>query len=168
MKRSILVILLFCMSAINFGQTAGDSDTVFEENIIKLIKMTGGDKIGMQLANYIISSYTEGIKKMKPDIPERAIDVVKEETSKLLEEKIYSEGGFMDLIVDIYKKYYSPEDIKGLIKFYESELGQKVLRTLPEITQESLQIGERFTKTLTPVLEERIKKRLEEEGIELQ
>jgi hypothetical protein len=46
-----------------------------------------------------------------------------------------------DAIVPIYAKNFSMDDIQGLIQFYESPLGQRVVKTLPEISQESQKVG---------------------------
>ncbi len=43
----------------------------------------------------------------------------------------------LDLIVPIYDKYLSDEEIKGLIKFYQTPLGQKMVRVMPQLTNES-------------------------------
>ena len=47
----------------------------------------------------------------------------------------------LDLAVSRYDEHYSDEEIKGLIKFYESPLGQKVVTVLPKLTAELQQDG---------------------------
>jgi hypothetical protein len=46
-----------------------------------------------------------------------------------------------DAIVAIYAKHFSMEDIQGLTKFYESPLGQKLVKEMPAVVQESQQTG---------------------------
>ena len=46
-----------------------------------------------------------------------------------------------DAMVPIYASSFSQEDIDGLVKFYESPLGQRVVKTLPEVEQKSQQAG---------------------------
>jgi hypothetical protein len=48
---------------------------------------------------------------------------------------------FVSLIIPIYDKYLTSEDIDGLIRFYESELGQRALKVLPLIVQEAQTAG---------------------------
>jgi hypothetical protein len=48
---------------------------------------------------------------------------------------------FVDLSVPIYAQYFSAEDIKGLIRFYESHLGQRVVKTMPQVAQDSQEAG---------------------------
>jgi hypothetical protein len=47
----------------------------------------------------------------------------------------------VDLVVPIYAQHFSIEDLRGLIQFYESPLGQRVVKTLPEVAQESQNAG---------------------------
>lgn len=42
----------------------------------------------------------------------------------------------LDIAVPIYDRYLSHEDIKGLINFYQTPLGQKTVKALPQITVE--------------------------------
>lgn len=44
-------------------------------------------------------------------------------------------------VVPIYDKYLSAEDVKGLVQFYESPLGQRMIKVLPEITREAQLLG---------------------------
>jgi hypothetical protein len=43
--------------------------------------------------------------------------------------------------VAIYARAFSMEDIQGLIQFYESPLGQRVVKTLPQVAEESQSTG---------------------------
>jgi hypothetical protein len=46
--------------------------------------------------------------------------------------------------VPIYDKYFSPEEIKGLIRFYETPLGQKSVSVLPQLTAELMDQGRKL------------------------
>ena len=54
----------------------------------------------------------------------------------------------LDSAVPLYDKYFSHEDIKGLIRFYETPLGQKALSVLPrlsiEMQGEGMKVGEKL------------------------
>jgi uncharacterized protein len=47
----------------------------------------------------------------------------------------------VDLAVPIYDKYFSLEEVKGLIRFYETPLGQKSISVLPQLTTELMNEG---------------------------
>jgi hypothetical protein len=46
-----------------------------------------------------------------------------------------------DAEIPVYSHYFTMEDIQGLIKFYESPLGQRVVKSLPEVAQNTQQTG---------------------------
>jgi hypothetical protein len=50
----------------------------------------------------------------------------------------------VDQEIPIYDKYFSAEDIKGLIQFYQTPLGQKTLSTLPKIVAETQVQGQKL------------------------
>lgn len=52
-----------------------------------------------------------------------------------------SPGAVTDAMVTIYAKNFSLEDIQGLIQFYETPLGKRVVKTLPEVSQQSQEMG---------------------------
>jgi hypothetical protein len=54
----------------------------------------------------------------------------------------------MDLIVPIYDKYYTGEDIKSLIAFYQTPTGQKMISVLPKIMAESQAAGGQWGQEL--------------------
>lgn len=54
-----------------------------------------------------------------------------------------------------YERYYTLEDIKGLIAFYETDLGRKVARTNPSLSRDLFQAGEQLgLMVLQSVVEE--------------
>jgi hypothetical protein len=55
---------------------------------------------------------------------------------------------FIDLVVPIYDKYLSDEDVKGLIQFYSTPLGHKALSVLPRLAIESQEAGRKWGETL--------------------
>lgn len=54
----------------------------------------------------------------------------------------------LDLIVPIYAKYFSDQEIQGLIQFYETPLGKKAVRVLPKIAAESRETGSTLGRKL--------------------
>lgn len=65
--------------------------------------------------------------------------------------KFHSKGDLrqlLDLAVPVYDKYYTHEEIKGLIQFYESPLGQKLAATQPKMTGELQEAGRKWGEGL--------------------
>jgi len=51
-------------------------------------------------------------------------------------QKKFDANGVNEELVEIYDRHFSEEDIKGLLEFYGSPLGQKVAAELPKINRE--------------------------------
>ncbi|KRE89721.1 hypothetical protein ASG87_04645 [Frateuria sp. Soil773] len=49
-------------------------------------------------------------------------------------------------MVPIYQRHFTAEDIDGLLKFYRSPLGQKVITQMPATMAEGMQIGQQWGK----------------------
>jgi hypothetical protein len=54
----------------------------------------------------------------------------------------------LDSIVPLYDKHFSAEEIKGLIQFYQTPLGQKTAKVMPELMAESQEQGRKWGETL--------------------
>jgi len=52
-----------------------------------------------------------------------------------------------DAIIPIYAKAFSMEEIQGLIQFYESPLGQRVVKALPDVERQSQTAGIEIEQT---------------------
>jgi hypothetical protein len=97
-----------------------------------------------------------------PKISENMKTAVKDEVSKMLAEKMPE---LSRQLIKVYAKYFSQEEIKGLITFYESPLGQKTIRSLPQVLNECMLIGKAWGKGLEPELIRRIEARLKKDGL---
>ena len=50
----------------------------------------------------------------------------------------------IQLVIPIYDKYLSVNDVKGLIAFYKTPLGQKIITITPVMTAESINAGAEY------------------------
>lgn len=84
---------------------------------------------------------------------EKYIDFMMEET-KELSKKLAGEE-----MLSIYDKHFSHQEIKDLIKFYESPTGKKILEKTPQISADMMQA---MTTKYLPQFQERLRTKLEE------
>ncbi|MEW9623904.1 DUF2059 domain-containing protein [Rhodanobacter geophilus] len=47
----------------------------------------------------------------------------------------------MGRMIPIYQAHFTAEDVAGLLKFYRSPLGQKVITVMPKAMEEGMQVG---------------------------
>lgn len=51
---------------------------------------------------------------------------------------------FMEFLVPIYDKHFSNEEVEGMIAFYETPLGKKLVSELPKIMMETAAVGDKY------------------------
>ncbi|MDZ8068856.1 MAG: DUF2059 domain-containing protein [Nostoc sp. DedQUE08] len=116
-------------------------------NIKKLLEITGAKNVSRQILTQLLNDF----KSEYPQVPQKFWNTF---AAELKIDDIVNE------IIPIYNKYFTNEEIKQIIAFYQTPLGQKTITVIPQITQESTAVGIRYGK----VAVERALKKLEAEG----
>ena len=160
-----LLLATICL-AIGHGESAFAEDLTAEKkaDIQKMMDMTGAMAIAQQMVDQMMLLINRDIRARRPDVPQKVIDALREEVNGVVRDNLSSLVGLM---FPLYHKYFTHEDIKGMIQFYSTELGQKLIRTLPSLTQESMRAGAQWGQSLERELDRRLKNRLLKEGIDL-
>ena len=133
-------------------------------DIIKLLDTTGAMNMGKQMSAMVVGQMSEALKASRPDLPPELFDILREEVSATFEENIPM---FVELIVPIYHRHFTHEELKGLLSFYETDLGRKKIRVMPLLVQESMLIGQQWGQTIGPEIERRVIERFKAEGVDL-
>jgi hypothetical protein len=55
---------------------------------------------------------------------------------------------FIELAIPVYDRYWTDEEIKGLIQFYDTPLGRKSLAILPKMAGELQETGRQWGQDL--------------------
>ena len=119
-----------------------------------------------QMANLFFRQMSQAIKASRPDLPAKTYQILGEEINRVVEEQMTAKGGFLDMVIPIYSRHFSHEDIKGLLKFYQTELGQKMIKTYPLIFQESMTLLQDWSKSIEPLIKKKVNQRFQKEGID--
>lgn len=110
MKFKILVAM-FVMAL----PTICHSETADIESIEELLVLTGAANMGEQMVEQMLPA----IKRAMPRAPEAFWAEFKAEADV---------NELMDLIIPIYQKYLTKEDVVSLNEFYKSEIGLKMIK----------------------------------------
>ena len=112
------------------------------QRIERLLEVTGALNIAKMMSEAVTRQMTSAISQARPDIPAEAMDIVAEETNAVISDAMVAKGGFIDLIIPVYAKHFSTDELDALIAFYESPVGAKTVSVMPQITREAMQIGQ--------------------------
>ena len=133
-------------------------------DIERLLAMTGSLALSKQMANAVTVSMTQTLKQARPDIPEKVLDMMATEVSATFDENMPS---LKDEMIPLYHRHFSAAEIKGLVNFYSTELGQKTIQVMPVLMQEGMLAGQRWGQSLAPKIKQRVAARLKQQGIKL-
>ena len=115
-------------------------------DIHRLMEITGAAALGAQVMQQLIPTFRQSM----PNVPQKFWDDFSKEADP---------NELVNRVALIYDKYLSHEEVKQIIKFYETPVGKKLVSVLPQVTQESMVVGQNWGRELG----ERVVKRLQAE-----
>jgi hypothetical protein len=118
-----------------------------EQNIRKLLVLTDARGIFKRS----IEMQIDMVKATSRDVPARFWDEVLKEVDP---------DKFVELIIPVYDKHFSNEELESLIIFYQTPLGKKLLAELPQVMTESAAVGEKYGQEVA----NRVVKRMQADG----
>jgi uncharacterized protein len=150
------LLLLFCGLA-----QAGEAILPAKEaDIRKLVEVSGTLKVVTLMTQSAVDQMIESLRASRSDLPAGLLDSLKSDVMGIFSERISEKGGLLDMILPLYNREFTHEEIKGLLAFYQSPLGQKVILSLPIITQESMKVGQKWSEALEPPIQKAVLQRI--------
>jgi hypothetical protein len=141
MKKYLLVVLFCAAAAFGFGQSKEK-----ETEIIKLLELTNV----RNLAEQIFDLYIPQLRTLVPSVPQEFWDLFRANIDF---------DDFIKAYIPLYDRYYTLEEIRAIIVFYESAAGKKVIEVTPLMTAESMSIGQEWGLKMGQKLLEEMKQR---------
>ncbi|HYB61194.1 MAG TPA: DUF2059 domain-containing protein [Methylomirabilota bacterium] len=118
--------------------TAQSIDPAKEADIRQLFEVMNAKQMQDQLVSTMLNQMQRQLMANQPQ-DERSQEFVNLIMTKL--RRKFREADFLSPLIPLYDKYYSDDDIKELIAFYGTPLGQKYLKVAPNITAEGVTVG---------------------------
>jgi len=128
MKRAIVLVVVIALS-VSTVMAKDVKDEAYYKDFVKFLKVSGAT----ETQKVMLKSMFDQFKKMpnaKLEVFDNMEKMMNDELAELNKE-----------LYPVYKKYLSHEDLKEIIKFYESPVGKKMVKAQPLIVKESFQIG---------------------------
>ena len=116
-----------------------------QEKVRRLMALTGAEDTGKQMLD-LMTSHFEQLSSIPPGFMEKFREVAQQES-------------IVDMLVPVYMKHFSEEDLDAAITFHESPAGKRFLAAQPLVLQEAKEVGEQWgvrlaEKTLRALAEE--------------
>lgn len=101
-----------------------------EEKVRRLMALTGAEDTGKQMLDIMTGHFAQ-----MPHIPKGFMEKFRE---------VAEQESIVDLLVPVYMKHLSEEDLDAAIAFHESPAGKRFLAAQPQLMQEAKEIGEQW------------------------
>lgn len=148
MKR-LFFILAFVLGTwgITHAQTAQVSNE-YTAAVQKMLEVSNGLDAAQQIMTQLFAVF----KSQLSEVPAETWDRLQKEMSASMEKD------FVGMLVPIYQKYLTLEDMKAIIAFYESPAGKKLAASQTGIATESFQVGQKWGEQIGLKVQEQLKK----------
>jgi hypothetical protein len=115
----------------------------------KLIDLTNGKNAMRVGFDAVFSGMLDNLRQH--GMPDQGLQEIQAAVNKWYD----SEINFDDIrpqMVDIYVKDFDEDDLKQIVAFYESPVGQKAIKNLPTVMQQAAAMAQAYTKSKIPTL----------------
>lgn len=129
MKKCILSFVFVMIAHFAMAQ-----DAAFKADVLKVIKMSGS---------------TAQMESAKKQIMAMIPNEKHEQFNKDFEATM---PGFYDKIAEIYLKEYTHQEVKEMLKFYESPVGKKIAEKAGVLFEQSMLAGQEWGASLQEIL----------------
>ena len=159
---SIFVLLFSTM--VSAGNRISDSKKVL---IDILLEQSGQSpkEISKQFSGALINQMSTSMKRARPDIDPKAFKIVEEVVKSQVNDEIVNKKISSHMMYPIYDKSFTENDLKQIIKFNKTKLGQKLLKAKPIIGEERMRVAQVFGKKLVLNIQNGVAEKLKAAGI---
>jgi uncharacterized protein len=159
-----IILISFILFTFSFQSNAQDK----QADIKTMFELMRSDKmIDAMMENYtnVMKSYMS--KNLGDKMDEEQAEKFNAFMDFLNKEMVILSHNLMGDMQELYDKHFSHEEIKQLILFYETEVGQKLLDLTPEISKEIMDITmNKYMPDLQVKIDEYVQTNMSEEEAE--
>lgn len=134
-----LMLIFFSLSL------CGQNDV--RDDARKLLEVSNSNQMSLQTLDMMISQ----VSQFAPNVPDVFWSEFKDE---------FISDEFNEMVIDIWVKHFTQEEILGLIEFYQSPVGKALIEKQPLVFAEAGQLGQQYGERMG----EKIMLRLKSEG----
>ena len=152
---ALLASLLVAPPAL--AQSPSPEATSAARELIVAMKATDQFKAILPL---IMQNLKPAIVQNRPDV-EKDFDAI---TPAMIDMAMSKLPALTELMAQVYARNFTTAELNDLMAFYKTPTGQKLLQSMPVITQQSLAAGQQFAQTIVTDLQKQIVDEMKKRG----
>jgi hypothetical protein len=135
------------------------------EDVLQLLKANRTLEHAQQVADLVANNLTRFARARQPARADRLLAQARDVAHQVFAEHMDS---LEATLAELYDRHFSHDEIRGMLAFYDSELGRKSLRVMPVLVQSSIQGMQAWAQALVPQIRERMRVREPEAALDAQ
>ncbi|QXI34935.1 DUF2059 domain-containing protein [Pseudomonas promysalinigenes] len=140
-------VALACASGQVFAATASHNAAAE-----KFLALANADKLGTPVYMQVQQMFAQRFAQTKAPASKQAVLESYQAKANAALDNAIGWNKLKPKMVDLYTQTFTEQELKDLVKFYESPLGKKVLREMPKVTQQSAQLTQTSLEPAVPVV----------------
>ncbi|MFK7908971.1 MAG: DUF2059 domain-containing protein [Akkermansiaceae bacterium] len=133
-----LLISIIALTTLGTSLAQAQEATKPAEELLELIKFK---QVMTDVSNAGFAPFLNKLRKQ--GFPEAGVKEVKE-AAEVYFDQVASDPDLKSEMTKLYEKEFTTEELKELVAFYRTPLGQKALNRLPALTQQGAKLGEKY------------------------
>lgn len=118
--------------AMGVGQAMASSAPATEDQVRQLMEVVGLGKMLLQMNTQAVTTLEQSMPCVKPEFWQNYMDANQTQL-------------FIGRLVPVWQRHFTSDEMNGLLKFYRSPLGQKVITEMPTTMAEANQAGQQWS-----------------------
>lgn len=142
------------------SHTRQDKDLLIRE----LVGLTDAAQLQTVFSKRLIDRVANAVAMFAPAMDAQTMRVVRQEATDVVRERLESGDALYSVLYPVYEKHFNIFELNQLVTFYQSPLGQKLVRVSPQLLTESMALGQEWGLSLVPEIAQRVQARLAEQN----
>ena len=158
-------MIRWCLLALLISLPAA-ADTISPEKadaIRELMSITGAQADRDELVRTFSQQLISVLEAAQMALDDQARALIREEVAVVIDQQLADET-LQSKMYQIYARYFTLEELKGLIAFNRSAVGAKANRVMPLLMRESMAAAQQWSEEVGPQMSQRVQQRLQTEG----
>lgn len=151
------MMLGICALLVGYAARAAEVSDERMQLAGKLMSLMNVDKAIPQAFKQVRNSLLPGMLK-EMNIPPQEREKAEKVQNEIFDiyEKEFNWEKLKDDYISIYAETFDEKELQGLVDFYSSPVGKKIIAKQPELMQQSMQVMQKQLKTILPKIRQKM------------
>ena len=160
------LVFVCCLISADLLSAEDSIDPEKRAAIQELMVITGAEANRQQLTHTFTQQLITVLQANGMAVNEPTANIIRDEVDRVVTEQLENQR-LQNKMYRLYARYFTLEEIRGLIEFNKSPIGEKANRVMPLLMRESMSAAQEWSEEIGPVISNRVRDRLQENGISI-